>query len=645
MADNNTEELLEASLKQYREELSLVQTSLDCDQTNGDLIELRDKYIEIIALTEVELIGVKKARLLAELEAQTSGHNSDDVSNGDEPKPSTSDAKTCLSANEINIGNDLSLNESLSELNGKECRVPLSEANGSVRYHNAIIMTIDGDDDTPNATDISDTKVRVFFTYPLNNRMLSCPHYLSAKCRFAADKCRYSHGMEVLFKDIKPYEAIDYSTFGRDSVCLAKNKDDSLWHKAIVDDIRADQTIVVKYCDNDFIDTTSIEDIVPLSGDCLEETNDDQLNGNSLNDCYDDDMRVQVFKSSSAMAEWEVHTKGIGSKLMAKMGYVFGQGLGRNGEGITEPIVRKQKGWPFRDLFTVFDFINNKVFAKQSDNSSHSLTSGHSKPISTAELKASTAQSLNISSFKISEDIRKAESELRRLRDSMSRNKSRDPVMCNQLQQKVDKQLEVIAGLKRKESLIHREQSSSADNMCHKLHKGKAFVFPTGKSLDKCIELRDKYLTDDGVKARIKLKQKALQKRIIDGYTNVKRRENSVFDFINNKVFAKQSNNSSHPSTSGHSKPISTAELKASTPQSLNISSFKISEDIRKAESELRRLRDSMSRNKSRDPVMCNQLQQKVDKQLEVIAGLKRKESLIHREQSSRSNKHKLSVF
>ncbi|KAG5462234.1 MAG: hypothetical protein BJ554DRAFT_5465 [Olpidium bornovanus] len=48
-------------------------------------------------------------------------------------------------------------------------------------------------------------------------------------------------------------------------------------------------------------------------------------------------------KVDKNFADWQKHTKGFGLKMMEKMGYKIGQGLGTNKEGIVNPIQSKQR--------------------------------------------------------------------------------------------------------------------------------------------------------------------------------------------------------------------------------------------------------------------------------------------------------------
>ncbi|KAK9697933.1 hypothetical protein RND81_08G070700 [Saponaria officinalis] len=52
---------------------------------------------------------------------------------------------------------------------------------------------------------------------------------------------------------------------------------------------------------------------------------------------------IALENSSLAVGSFEVHTKGFGSKMMAKMGFVEGGGLGKDGKGMSQPIEAVQR--------------------------------------------------------------------------------------------------------------------------------------------------------------------------------------------------------------------------------------------------------------------------------------------------------------
>lgn len=42
--------------------------------------------------------------------------------------------------------------------------------------------------------------------------------------------------------------------------------------------------------------------------------------------------------SSQPLGNWEQHTRGIGSRIMAQMGYIIGTGLGKKADGRVQPV-------------------------------------------------------------------------------------------------------------------------------------------------------------------------------------------------------------------------------------------------------------------------------------------------------------------
>ncbi|KAM4604494.1 zinc finger CCCH-type with G patch domain-containing protein-like, partial [Discoglossus pictus] len=203
---------------------------------------------------------------------------------------------------------------------------------------------------------------------------------------------------------------------------------------------------------------------------------------------------------TSGFAGWEAHTRGIGSKLLARMGYEFGKGLGRNGEGRVEPIqavllpkgksldqcvaiqLRKRCGAqrpskPRRrrpqakpagqaggrnHSRNVFDFLNEKL-----EGTSAICRSGESAGITERKGKEmynasqDTKRALSVRLAQTTEKIQQKQKEIGRLKESLSRNMSRESVLGAQLQQRLSGALSELGGLQQEERSLQKEQKKA----------------------------------------------------------------------------------------------------------------------------------------------------------------------------------------
>ena len=133
-----------------------------------------------------------------------------------------------------------------------------------------------------------------------------------------------------------------------------------------------------------------------------------------------------------------------------------------------------------------------------------------------------------------------------------------------------------------------------------------------------------------------KLKRQSLiqQKRSEKNYS---RPESEVFSFLNNTIC------NIKPSSSKANLNKS-EDVKTQSKTQLNISVFKIEEDIKKVESSLKKLKESMKRQ-SIDPAVSRNIQLQVDEKQRSLDHLHLTLSKVNNEQRSRKEKSKLTIF
>lgn len=118
---------------------------------------------------------------------------------------------------------------------------------------------------------------------------------------------------------------------------------------------------------------------------------------------------------------------------------------------------------------------------------------------------------------------------------------------------------------------------------------------------------------------------------------NYAKNEHQVFDFLNNTIC------NIKPSTSKSSAP-KVEDVKAQSKAQLNIRNFKIEEDIKKVDISLKKLKQSQARH-ANDTALHKNLQRQINEHQSSLDHLQRSLHEVNKEQNSRRETSKLTIF
>ncbi|XP_062361095.1 zinc finger CCCH-type with G patch domain-containing protein isoform X2 [Cinclus cinclus] len=527
------EDSLEAAIQTYNAQLEQVELALGVGQDpsqQSDLIQLQEDLKQLIELTKSSLVAVKKSKLLATLDTDASSSSSPaglpgqdshlETSGQDEEYAAFKEAIAGLGTDEEPPAEDNKISEGEGEtgdkikskcseeeeesereeeeeLSGMKVKAPYYSSWGTLEYHNAMVVGTEELED-------GSAGVRVLYLYPTHKSLKPCPFFLDDKCRFK-ENCRFSHGQVVSVEELQPFQEPDLSSLGVGSACLAKHSD-GIWYTAKITDVDSGY-YTVKF-DSLLLKEAVVEGdsvIPPLRSEDAAES------GESDEDSVDDSGYAKVIDSgvpengewtpacSSSFGGWEAHTRGIGSKLLVQMGYEFGKGLGKNGEGRVEPVqavvlprgksldqcaevLQKKKqgklepgksrkcrakgsssGQPGgrKAPRNVFDFLNEKLRGKSAGDKAGgmALPQRNSKEIYHAS--KSTKKALSVSLFQTTEKIEQTQRDIRGIQQALARNIGRHSIATAQLEEKLADAHKQLGQLQAQEARLQREQKKA----------------------------------------------------------------------------------------------------------------------------------------------------------------------------------------
>lgn len=316
--------------------------------------------------------------------------------------------------------------------------------------------------------------------------MKVCDFFLEGKCEFAGN-CKYSHGEIVMHSDLQPYTDPDYKLLKRSIHVQVKSAETSLWSPAtVISSNRDNLTCQVKLQSSGKIIDAKFEDILPpvrskadVTSSSDESEDDIESFETSLNSSLE-----RFHTCPNAFGEWEKFTNGFGSKMLKKLGYQDGQGLGKRSDGRIEPVVAKiyvtgksldwnmdRNAMKGEKNLTVEEKCKRESakFLKKSEEGKsqkdnlfsfiNKMNEINKKPESSkskAGIKSHSIQQLNKNNFHITEDIKRHEKSLVKLRESQKRLKN-DPTSLKKIELQLKSIESEISQLKSQLTAIDRE--------------------------------------------------------------------------------------------------------------------------------------------------------------------------------------------
>lgn len=152
-------------------------------------------------------------------------------------------------------------------------------------------------------------------------------------------------GLEIHSNALRKFEPPEWKLVSLGSAVLAE-AGNGLWRAAELESWDEGQRYasIVFSADGKRVEVPKDDLAVSEYASVSDASSDSSVSEDEGNEASDDDADESFFGASGVQTEtitfanWERHTRGVASKMMASMGFREGMGLGKAGQGITQPV-------------------------------------------------------------------------------------------------------------------------------------------------------------------------------------------------------------------------------------------------------------------------------------------------------------------